>query len=171
MKTERHMPKGEELITMKKYFLTMTAAAILLSGCASSGTSAKTVDLEAVKTGISAIEDVPAMMELSSEDITSFLGVKPEDYTASVCFVPLMNVTATEVLLFQYESDTQKTAIQNALDTRLKQLENTWSQYLPDQYDLVKKRTSVDENSMLGYIIGEDAFVTEVKQLIKDNTK
>lgn len=156
---------------MKKYFLTMTAAAILLSGCASTGSASKTVDLETVRTGISEIQDAPAMMELSSDDITSFLGVNPENYTTAVCFVPMMNVTATEVLLFQYETDTQKTAIQTALDKRLSQLENTWSQYLPAQYDLVKARTAVDENQVLGYIIGEEAFVTSVKQLISNNTK
>jgi hypothetical protein len=110
-------------------------------------------------------------MELSEDDISSYLGIESSEYTAAVCEIPMMNVHATEVVLFQYETDSQKANIQSALDTRLKQLENTWSQYLPDQYDLVKNRTEIDANHVVGYIIGEEAFVSSVTKLIDDNTK
>ncbi|MCH3961604.1 MAG: DUF4358 domain-containing protein [Solobacterium sp.] len=152
---------------MKKLFALLCTCTLL--GCSSA--SSKKVDLKAVSTGIAAIQDAPAMMEMDQDSINNFLSISAEDYTEAACYMPLMNVTATEVILFQYDSDSQKEKIQKGLDQRLEELENTWSQYLPAQYELVKNRTSIDADHVLGYCIGEDDFVKEVTSLITKNTK
>lgn len=152
---------------MKKLLALLCTCTLL--GCSSSGS--EKVDLKSVSTGIAAIQDAPAMMEMSQDNIKDFLSIDAGDYSDAACYMPLMNVTATEVMLFQYENDSQKEKIQKGLDQRLKELENTWSQYLPAQYELVKNRTSIDADHVLGYCIGEDDFVKEVTSLITKNTK
>jgi hypothetical protein len=155
-------------MNMKTILLSL-GAALFLWGC--SAGSQKTVDMSAINNGISEMKDIPAMTSLTEDSISDYLNLSKDDYIAAVCYMPLMSVTATEVMLFQYDSDTQKEKIQTALESRLKELENTWSQYLPEQYKLVKDCASYDENYIAGYVIGEDSFLTAVKQLIADSTE
>jgi|GEM_PF-1713055 len=108
---------------MKKLLALLCTCTLL--GCSSSGS--KKVDLKSVSTSIAAIQDAPAMMEMSQDNIKDFLSIDAGDYSDAACYMPLMNVTATEVMLFQYENDSQKEKIQKGLDQRLKELENTWS--------------------------------------------
>lgn len=150
-----------------KLFTCFTLSTLLLTGCASN----KTVDLEQFKTQVQTIESAPYFMELDSDMVSQMLELTTEDYVACAAFVPMMNVHATEIMLFTYENDQQKQKITSALDTRLKSLEETWGNYLPEQFELVKDYDVIDENMVYGYIIGEDAFKEDVKKALSASTK
>lgn len=71
--------------------------------------------------------------------------------------VSLLNVDASEVAIFRPASRDAAQQIKAAIDARLAVLEEVWSRYLPDQYELVENHQIVEKNGYILFVISKDA--------------
>ena len=78
-------------------------------------------------------------------------------------FMPAMNVHATEIILVEAQ-DGKLDEVKKALDKRMETVEQTWSTYLPEQYELVKNRKTLEEGNVIAIVIADqaDAILQEI---------
>ena len=90
------------------------------------------------------VDNMVADQKLDDEKLKSLYGVDPDDLEEYEARVPSMNVHAEEFFVAKVK-DGKMDKVKSDIETHLKNLDSTWSQYLPDQYELVKN-AQVREN-------------------------
>lgn len=127
------------------------------SSNSSSGSNNVTISTDDLyNAGIEGVE-LPMLQKASTSELNTLMGLNSSDYEEATVYLSMMNVKATEIALFKFSDKTQEEAINKAIDKRLKDLENTWSTYLPDQYELVKGVKKISKGNLKGYVISENA--------------
>lgn len=92
--------------------------------------------VQAVWTAISDRE-LPFFQDLDDDLLSDFYGVDPADLVEYICKIPFMNTQATEFFIAQVQPGKMDT-VKAALEKRQADLAEQWSQYLPDQLELVQ---------------------------------
>ncbi len=150
----------------------LAASTLAFTGCAkddtasdSGSSSVITIDktcTELYQAAINGIE-MPAMQTYDPNFTDStlsdyyYLGLdlsKVSDYSVSI---PLMMVHASEIALFKPVDAAAAEEIKAVIAERIAVLEQNWSQYLPEQYELVQNHKLVEQNGYILMVIAEDA--------------
>lgn len=100
--------------------------------------------------------ELPASMQLDENLLADAYGLKAEDVASNYVAIPVVNVHATEIGVFEVK-DGNVDAIQTAIDKRQADLEKTWETYLPDQLELVKNSKVVTKGDFMLYVISSNA--------------
>ena len=100
--------------------------------------------------------DLPGLMDVDSETLSAIYGIDPADLVEYVCKMPMMNVQATEFFIAQV-ADGRMDAVKAALEARQADLEAQWSQYLPDQLELVQNYQLVTNGNYVIFAVSEYA--------------
>lgn len=164
---------------MKKTVLVLTAA-LLLTGCAKKnnpapeGTSTPSMaptmtpsasEQPQAATGLTAILntiknnekfELPMGMDVDEIMLSEVYGLSSEQVKDFAIFMPAMNVHATEIIMVEAQ-DGKLEEVKKALNTRMENIEQTWSTYLPAQYELVKNRKTVEKGNTIAIIIADQA--------------
>lgn len=111
--------------------------------------------VQAVWTAISDRE-LPFFQDLDDELLSDFYGVDPTDLVEYICKIPFMNTQATEFFIAQVQSGKMDT-VKSALEKRQADLEEQWSQYLPDQLELVKNYKLVTNGDYILFAVADCA--------------
>ena len=100
--------------------------------------------------------------------LADFYGIDPADLVEYVWKMPFMNTQATEFFIAQVQPDKMDT-VKAALENRQAALEEQWSQYLPDQLELVKNYKLVTNGDYIMFAVTEyaDEVVTEFNTYTK----
>lgn len=153
------------LFSVMAFFLSV------ITSCIGGNSNSKNVSLstsEIYDKGVSGVE-LPMVQEIGSSEIKSLFGLSDSDYTEATVNISMMNVKATEIGIFKFENKEQEDAITKGIDKRVKNLDATWSTYLPDQYELVKGVKKFTYGNVKGYVIADDAdkIVSNIEKSIK----
>lgn len=147
---------------MKKIIVLTLCAVMTLgafAGCAKKGEETANVPtadvLTAVKEAYGA-DELPMMQELDATSLETLYGIKAEDVTEFSGAVPMMNVQAQEFVVFKAK-DGKTDVIKTAIEKRQKDLDATWSQYLPEVYEYVKKAQVVEKGDYVLFAVAPDA--------------
>lgn len=95
------------------------------------------------------------LMKLDDESIAATLNIKKEQYTEILMEIPMMIVRSNMYIIVK-PADGEKENVQEAIDTYMTNLEEQWSTYLPEQYELVKNRLFEEYGGYLIYIVSSD---------------
>lgn len=98
----------------------------------------------------------PVLMELDASTLDKFYGISSEDTADFVGHIPLMNVSASEVLIIKPSSGGEDKVLAG-IEQRRAALEERWSEYLPEQYALVQDHRLVQNEGWILFAISEDA--------------
>ncbi|MBM6887413.1 DUF4358 domain-containing protein, partial [Pseudoflavonifractor phocaeensis] len=104
---------------------------------------------------ISALE-LPSMTELDDSLLSSLYGIDAADLVSYECYMPLMGVHATEFFVAEVK-DGKIDTVKAGIAKRQADLDTQWSQYLPEQYELVKNYKLVTNGNYVLFAIGEQA--------------
>lgn len=104
---------------------------------------------------ISALE-LPSMTELDDSLLSSLYGIDAADLVSYECYMPLMDVHATEFFVAEVK-DGKMDTVKAGIAKRQADLDTQWSQYLPEQYELVKNYKLVTNGNYVLFAIGEQA--------------
>lgn len=91
-----------------------------------------------------------------NEFFAAQLELDTEKLEAGYMIAPMMNINSDEIILLQAKEESEADALVEALEKRLEAQEKTWSEYLPDQYEKVKKNIIKKSGKYLIYITYED---------------
>jgi len=153
--------------------VTVLVLAFALVGCQSAAPETKKDPAEVVasinKEFLEANKDhLPAFMELDAETLQGMYGIEPEWVTAYVCQFPMMNVHATEIFI-AHVADGQMDNVKKAIEDRKASLDATWSMYLPEQYELVKKSETIVKDNYILFAVTE--HMDSIKGIFENATK
>lgn len=101
--------------------------------------------------------EFPAMMDLKKEEMRDFYYINPDDVEEYIIKTPMMNVMATEMAIIKVKDERNVESVKEDIDKHVKDLERIWEQYLPHQYELVKKHILKSNGQYIILIIHEDA--------------
>ena len=100
--------------------------------------------------------ELPSMTELDDSLLSSLYGINASDLVSYKCFMPLMGVHATEFFVAEVK-DGKMDTVKAGVEKRQADLDTQWSQYLPEQYELVKNYKLVTNGNYILFAIGEQA--------------
>lgn len=106
------------------------------------------------------------MQEITTETMKDTLGLEPSMVEEFFMEVPMMIVQSSTCIIVK-PAKGQKDAVKEKADIYMKELEEQWSTYLPDQYEIVKNRLETTVGDYLVYIATIDN--DKVLQTIKNN--
>lgn len=100
--------------------------------------------------------DYSGMADIDAALLSDLYGISDGDLEEFVGKMPLINVKATEFFIARVK-DGKMDAVKSGIANRQAALEQQWSQYLPDQYEIVKNYKMVTNGNYVLFCIAEDA--------------
>ena len=152
---------------MKKWMAVLLSAVLVLSlaGCnKSSGKKDAPPANEIVQTIVDKIgeDNLPGMMEGNDEILTSFYGINSADLDSYGLRMASINVRADEFFVAKVKSG-KMDAVKEGIEKRKADLDNTWKQYLPDVYEIVKDSRVVENGDYILFVVSEQADTAETE--------
>lgn len=106
-----------------------------------------------------------SMIKLDEETLKQFYGLDAsilEEYDANV---PMMNVTTQEHSVFKVKDEKDMETVMAAIEKRAGDVQKSFEQYLPDQYENAKNYYAESKGKYAIFIIHEDS--KEVKEIFQ----
>lgn len=106
------------------------------------------------------LEEVPGYLTLDlakEEDRQMFNMFNQEDFESGAIIQQMMNVNSDLIIILKAKDNNKVDSLKKSLEEVKESQVNTWSQYLPDQYEKVKKNIIKVEGQYLIYITYADA--------------
>lgn len=112
--------------------------------------------------------ELPGFMMAGDTELESLYYLNSDDVSDYAIFIPMMNVQATEIMAVE-AVDGKVGVVQEALDKRLADLDATWAQYLPSQYELVQNYVTFTEGNTVVVVIAQEAqaIADDIKATLK----
>ena len=101
--------------------------------------------------------ELPATIDMPEEMFADTYGIDTgllESYSVNM---PMMNVTATEIAVFEVKDEANIDAIKAGIEKRQKALEEQWQSYLPEQLELVQNYKVAVKGNLVLFVISEHA--------------
>lgn len=151
--------------------LTLTIVlSVVLSACSSSNNEAT------VETNLTAKEMVdqmlakveqPELMEVEENQLADLYHLAPsllEDYSIRM---PMMNVKSNEIAVLKVKDAKDIPTVEEAVKERAADVQKSFEQYLPDQYENAKNYKLVTKGNYIFFVISDvaDQLVTEFDNL------
>lgn len=95
------------------------------------------------------------MMEVGKDQIKDTLNIEESDVEEFLMKMPMMMVQSNTYIIVK-PSEGKEDTVKKAIDDYMKKLEDQWSTYLPDQYELVKNRKVEKIGNYLIYIVSSE---------------
>ena len=160
---------------MKKTLLlyALILAFALLTSCATDRTNnptestddvtSKPLNLGEIYDAIAENTDMQLLNKYSAEDIKSTLGIAPEDYTQIVAAISDNDWFPDFLFMCVPSSKESADKIIKKLENAKNYKENSWRDYVPEQYVFVERSAIVSESGVIYYVISSaDESVAEV---------
>lgn len=99
--------------------------------------------------------DLPSFMSCGDSDLSGLYGIDASllnDYSLNI---PLMVVHASEIFIAEV-ADGNMDAVKAGIESRKQALLDSWSQYLPDQYELVQNAKIVENGNYIIFVVADD---------------
>lgn len=100
--------------------------------------------------------EFPSMMDGSTDDIASLYGIDSSLLKDYVLKTPMMSVTASEVFIAEVAAEDMD-SVKASITTRKQNLMALWSEYLPEQYQLVSNAKIVTQGNYIIFAVSEEA--------------
>ncbi len=84
------------------------------------------------------------------------LGLNKEEIANGRVIAAMMNVNADEIIVLEAKEEKQVESLKAALERELNNQDQTWKQYLPDQYEKVKNNSIKTNGKYLLYVTYTD---------------
>lgn len=112
--------------------------------------------------------ELPALVDLDDDLLSSLYYLDASLLEGYVAKIPAMNVHATEFFIARVKEGNMET-VKAAAEKRQADLQAQWSQYLPDQLELVKNYKLVTNGDYIMFAVTEyaDEVVTEFNTYTK----
>ena len=100
--------------------------------------------------------DIPSLSDVDAETLAALYGISADDLVSYVCKMPAISVQATEFFIAEVK-DGKMDAVKAAVEKRQADLVQQWSQYLPEQLELVENYQLVTSGNYILFAISEYA--------------
>jgi len=107
---------------------------------------------------------MPEATELTPQIMDGYYeGFSELELNQCTIYIPTFNLSAEEIALIEVEDSEDMETVVEVLAKRKTNLESTWKDYLPDQYELVKNAKIVQNGSYIMFVASEHADEVETR--------
>lgn len=107
-------------------------------------------------------EDDPAVAILLEK-----MQLNKEEFNSGIVIAAMMNVNSDEIILLEASDEAHVDKLKESLERELEAQIHTWEQYLPDQYEKVKKNIITTKGNYLLYVTYEHP--EKIKEVFDQN--
>ncbi|MEQ2456916.1 DUF4358 domain-containing protein [Flavonifractor hominis] len=100
--------------------------------------------------------DLPSLTDLDDSTLNALYGIDPADLDSYICKIPVISVQATEFFIAKVK-DGKMDTVKACVEKRQADLEAQWSQYLPEQLELVQNYKLVTNGNYILFVISDHA--------------
>lgn len=101
--------------------------------------------------------ELPMSNQMPAEMFADTYGIDTSLLESCYVAMPMMNVHATEIAIFELKDESSQDAVMAGIEKRQKALEDQWASYLPEQLELVKNyKTAVKGNKVI-FVVSESS--------------
>lgn len=115
------------------------------------------VKLETVEQNVVEAAGLESSEPAEARMIKRFYGLNPKDYDGAVLYAPADNMDAHELFLVKLKDDTQKKAVEDAIEERLDTQLKSFEGYGAEQTALLEGHVLSEKGNYMLYIVGEYA--------------
>ena len=135
------------------------SVAMTFAGCSFGGndSDSSTITAEEILEKITMNIDEPNQMDIDSDFFTDNYGIDKSILKSYVVRVPMGNEYVNECAVFEVKDKKDIEEVEEGIEKRSKILEDTWKNYIPEQYDLIKSGKIVTEGKYVLFVISENA--------------
>jgi len=101
--------------------------------------------------------ELPSRMNMEAEMFKDTYAIDPSVLSSYVVSMPMMNVHATEIAVFELKDASGADAVKAGIEKRVQALSEQWKMYLPDQYELVQNYKIVEKGNYIIFVISDSA--------------
>ena len=101
--------------------------------------------------------EMPAGMAMDSTMFADTYGIDTSLLNSYYVQMPMMNVHATEVAVFELKDAKDADKVMAGIEKRQKALVDQWKSYLPDQLELVENYKTAQKDNMILFVISPEA--------------
>ena len=101
--------------------------------------------------------EMPAGMAMDSTMFADTYSIDTNLLNSYYVQVPMMNVHATEVAVFELKDAKDADKVMACIEKRQKALVDQWKSYLPDQLELVENYKTAQKDNMILFVISPEA--------------
>ena len=101
-------------------------------------------------------DNMAGAMDLDGEMLMTLYGIDEADLEEYYARMPMMNVHAEEFFIAKVKEGKMDT-VKAGIEKRLADLDATWGQYLPDQYELVKNAQVIENGNYIMLVVSQHA--------------
>lgn len=125
-----------------------------------SGTGDSDAPFESVSGAVTATLDQTNMTPADNQMIKRLYGLDPAQFEGVMCFSPLTNMAAEEVLLIKLADDSQADAVRAAIEARRDSQMRTFDGYGFEQYAMLEKSIIEVRGNYILYVSSNDPKTT-----------
>lgn len=101
--------------------------------------------------------EMPMGMAMDSTMFADTYGIDTNLLNSYYVQIPMMNVHATEVAVFELKDAKDADKVMAGIEKRQKALVDQWKSYLPDQLELVENYKTAQKDNMILFVISPEA--------------
>ncbi|MEG1828438.1 MAG: DUF4358 domain-containing protein, partial [Cellulosilyticaceae bacterium] len=106
---------------------------------------------------ITANIEIPANMNMDAQMFADTYGIDTALLKSYQVNMPMMVVHASEVAVFELKDVKDASKVLSGINKRYEQMYETWSTYLPDQFELVKNYKTAQKGNYVLFVISDEA--------------
>lgn len=125
-----------------------------------SGTGDSSASFESVSTAVTATLDQSNMTLADNQMIKRIYGLDPSQFEGVLCYSPLTNMAAEEVLLIKLADDSQADSVRAAIEARRDSQMRTFDGYGFEQYAMLEKSIIEVHGNYILYVSSNDPKTT-----------
>lgn len=145
---------------MMKRFAAAALSLLLVPGLAAcSGGDEKAdfeMDVQQVYEELTALPDMPAMIELPEDKTLDFLGLDYSQCVQAVTAISAMNIQADEIWLVEAKDGSAAAEIEELARARVEQRMEEFKNYAPDQYQVLENAAILREGNYVVLLVSQD---------------
>lgn len=111
---------------------------------------------------------LPNLTAMDDATLAAMYGINASDLEEYICMMPLMGVHSTEFFIAEVK-DGKMDTVKAGIAKRQADLDAQWSQYLPDQHELVKNYKLVTNGNYVLFAISE--YASDAVTIFNSHTK
>ena len=146
---------------MKKMKRSIAAAlsllmALCLAACSGGDGAAFEMDAQQVYGELTALPDMPAMIELPEDKALDFLGLDYSQCVQAVTAISALNIQADEIWLVEAKDGSAAAEIEELARARVEQRMEEFKNYAPDQYQVLENAAILREGNYVVLLVSQD---------------
>lgn len=106
---------------------------------------------------ITANIETPANMNMDTQMFADTYGIDTALLKSYQVNMPMMVVHASEIAVFELKDAKDASKVLSGINKRYEQMYETWSTYLPDQFELVKNYKTAQKGNYVLFVISDEA--------------